>query len=179
MQFSRRTLLTWGLAGTSVLAVGGGCLLLYPGVESTAARPLKYLSPKAFSALAALVDCLCPGAPGLPSGRELLIAEAVDEQLATMDPGVAGELHALLAVMENALPGVLLDLRFQPFSTLSPERQREVLEGWKTSQLHLRRMAFKGLSTLVNAAYWGHPQTFGHHGYPGPPDLRSIDVEDA
>lgn len=171
---SRRLLLRYGLVGAGVLALAGGGFGLSIGLQSTAprepAQPLRFLSRDQFSVLVAAIEVWCPGAEGLPDGVELRIAEGIDEELSRQHPGLAGEIALLLGLLESGFVGLAVEGRTRPFSQLAPAERLAVLDGWRTSRLQLLRTVHKSLVTLVNAAYWAHPATYAHAGYPGPPN---------
>jgi hypothetical protein len=48
---------------------------------------------------------------------------------------------------------------FRRFSSLSPEQRFEVLRGWESSGLYVRRMAFTALKAVLILGYVGHPQS--------------------
>jgi hypothetical protein len=192
MALSRRSFLGLGLGGAAVLAVAG--LGLLPTTLRPSATPLRVLSPRAFSVLAAVADRICPGDGAFPSASELRVAESIDALLAVSDPSMGAELRvaesidALLAVsdpsmgaeigqalllLDNALAGLLLDGRPTTFTGASPEAQDATLAAWATSSLVLRRKVFKALRGLVAGAYYGNPRVYAAVGYPGPPDFSA------
>jgi len=167
---SRRSLLRLGLAGSAVLAVGGIGLSLRPPVAVPSPGPLRVFSAREHSICAAIADTMCPGGVGLPTATELGVAAKLDALLSTVHPGVGKEIRQVLHLMENPLAALAFDGRLTPFSHLSAADRATALELWRTSSLGVRRQAYKGLHGLINAAYWGDPRTYGHGGYPGPPD---------
>jgi hypothetical protein len=171
VNLTRRNFIRLGWGGAVLLTVGGVGLALQPTVMREPRQKLKVLSPTDFSVLAAIVDRLHPGAPGLPSGWDLQVPEKVDAFLWTIHPADNRELLKALRFIENAIAGALLDGRFRPFTALSPEAQDEALASWRTSRLQTRRLAFKGIRSLTASVYWSQPATYAHLGYPGPPDF--------
>lgn len=169
MNTSRRRFLQVSLAGAGLLALGGVGLSWQPTVLRTPSQPLRALSPRAYSVLAAVAERVCPGGDGLPSATEIDVASLIDGLLATMHPGVAGELERVLGLMENAVAGLVFDGNPRPFTASSPAVQDAVLDAWRTSRLSLRRQAFGAVKGLVASAYHAHPATFAGVGYPGPP----------
>jgi hypothetical protein len=174
MGLSRRSLLGLGVAGAAVLALGGTGLALQSTVMRTPAAPLRALSPRAFSILAAIVDRICVPGPGMPAPAELQVAEGIDGLLATMDPATVAELEQGLLLFENALTGLLLDGRPRTFTSLAPDEQDAVIAAWRSSRLGLRRKVYKALRGIIAAAYHGNPATYAAVGYPGPPDFRGL-----
>lgn len=170
MSVRRRTVLKAGFAGAAALAVGGLGLGLQGTALRAPSRPLRALNEAEYSVLAAIADRVCPGGGGFPSAASLGVAESVDELLATLDPATAGEIRLLLRLLENALPGLLLDGRSRPFTACTPAQQDEALRAWQLSTLSVRRSGYKVLRSLCASAYYADPRVFAACGYGGPPD---------
>jgi len=169
MRTSRRRFLQVSLASAGVLALGGLGLSWQATVMRTPSQPLRALSPRGYSVLAAVADRVCPGGDGLPSASEIDVASLVDGLLATMHPGDVGELETALALLENAVAGLVFDGNPRPFSASPPAVQDAVLSAWRTSRLSVRRQVFGALRGLISSAYHAHPDTYAGVGYPGPP----------
>lgn len=175
---SRRGLL-WG-AGASVAAaagLGGGLVAvsLLPPAPRSPRAPLRVLSPRAFSILAAVADRVCPGTEGLPGAWELEVPEGLDALLDRLHPGVGAELGQALLFLENPVAGTLLDGRMARFTQSTPEVQDDALRAFASSELSVRRQAYQALTGLISATYWSHPATWAHVGYPGPPRFPQND----
>lgn len=177
MALSRRTLL---LSGSALLVVGAGGLALWPGQTLTPRGQLRALDARTWSVLATVAQAMCPGGDGLPSADELDIATALDLTISTLHDADQAELKQGLLLLDNALPGLLLDGRPTPFSRADVKARAATLLAWRTSRIGLRRQVYKALRGLVMAAYWGHPRVFAGSGYPGPPDFgqRSAPPDD-
>ncbi len=168
--FSRRRLLKLGLGGTALLAAGGIGLSMRAPREVLAPGALKVFSAREHSICAALAETICPGGKGLPTATELGVAAKLDALLASVHPGVAREVRQVLHLFENPVMSLVFDGRVTPFTHLDAEARVTALECWRSSGLLVRRQAYKAIHGLVTAAYWGDPSTYGHGGYPGPPD---------
>lgn len=169
MSVSRRTLLKYGLAGTALLAAGGVGLALRGTHLRAPSRELAVLSPQEYSILAAVADRICPENGNFPAASTIGVAEDLDELLRISDPAVGEELGLVLRLVENALPGLLLDGRFTTFTGSDPALQDRILEGMRTSRILARRTMFKALNGLVGATYYGNPAVWPAVGYGGPP----------
>ena len=164
----RRTILKAGLLGSAVLAVGGVGLALRPGMPRAPAVALRCLDARAFSTLAAAAEVLVPGGDGLPRPHEVRVAEAVDAVLANCHPGVQKEMGQLLALLENAFTGLLLDGRVQCFSACDLATRERVLASWQTARNPLLRSAFKAMHGFCSGVYWASDEVGALIGYPGP-----------
>lgn len=167
---TRRNVLKFGLAGAVLLAIGGVGLGLRGTVRRVPASPLLVLDDVEFSVLWAVAERVCPANGKFPAASSVLVAEKIDALLAGLDPATQAETKSLLRLVENALPGLLLDGRFTTFTGSSPAVQDAVLEAMRTSRMGLRRTMFKALGGLVGATYYAQPEVWGAVGYPGPPD---------
>lgn len=168
MAFSRRNLLKFGLAGTALLALGGTGLALQQTVTREPRSPLRALTPRQFSVLAAVADRICPATGSLPSAWDLDVPEKVDALLARKAPADAEEFGLVLDLLENALAGLLLDGRFSTFTGASPDAQDAILRGMASSMLTPRRTMFAALRGLCTASYWSDPRASTHLGYTRP-----------
>ena len=167
---TRRNVLKFGLAGAALLAVGGFGLGLRATVLRAPAAPLLVLDEVEFSVLWAVVERVCPANGAFPAASSVHVAEKIDALMASLDPATQAETKQVLRLVENALPGLLLDGRFTTFTASPPDVQDRVLEAMRTSRLGLRRTMFKALAGLAGATYYAQPEVWGAVGYPGPPD---------
>jgi hypothetical protein len=172
---TRRNVLKFGLAGAALLALGGIGLGLRGTVRHAPATALLALDEVEFAVLWAIAERVCPANGAFPAASSLQVAEKIDALMATLDPATVGETKLVLRLVENALPGLLLDGRFTTFTGSSPDVQDRVLEAMRTSRLPVRRTMFKALAGLVGATYYAQPEVWGAVAYPGPPDaLRRL-----
>ena len=172
MDLKRRTLLGLGIGGTALLAlgvVGSRC-----GIAKTPARPLKALSPKQFSTLAAIAERVNPGGDGFPAASELEVAEKIDDVLSQVHPGIASEVGQALTLVENAVAGLIFGGRLKAFTEHPPDVQDLVWSEWAESGLETRRTVYKALTALCTATYWSDEALWELVGYPGPPDVSSL-----
>ena len=174
-RMSRRTWIRRGLLGGAVLALGGATVLAGErGKRVPPQAPLKALDPESYSVLSAVAERMVPPAPGFPRPRAIHVVEHVDTVVSRLEDADQRDLTRVLHLLENALPGLLLDGRLVPFTRLDPARQDRVLLGWRDSRLALRRSAYKVIRSLVLAAYYATPATYAAVGYPGPPDVSGM-----
>jgi hypothetical protein len=165
---NRRTILKAGLLGSVVLAFGGVGLALRPGQLRTPSRALLCLDERGFSTLSAAADVLVPGGQGFPLPADVALAEQVDAVLATLHPAVQKEVKQVLALLENAFAGLIIDGRVECFSSCDLPTRERVLTSWQTARNPLLRTAFKALHGFCSGAYWTSPSVMARAGYPGP-----------
>jgi hypothetical protein len=173
---SRRRFLRTGLLGGALLALGGVGLAFYPSKEVGVAKaPLEVLDARAFQVLIAVA-----GRVVTAKGRDpVAIAHGVDHSLSYALPETQEAIGKLLGLFENALPGLLLDGRVQPFTRLSAGSQDAVLESWRTSRIELRRSGYQALRKLVLAAYYMEESSWGPLAYDPPANLSAMAYDDS
>ncbi|HMV65939.1 MAG TPA: gluconate 2-dehydrogenase subunit 3 family protein, partial [Myxococcota bacterium] len=142
-------------------------------------RPLRALDARSFAVLAAVAERVAPGGPSpngaaFPSASDVMVPEKIDALLATCDPAMTGEVSQALLLLENALAGLVLDGRARAFTACDADEQEAILEGWRTSRLHLRRQVYKALRGLCASAYYASPEVYAAVGYPGPPSFGEV-----
>ena len=176
MASSRRSFLKKGLFGGLVLALGGGGLALYPsGHVASPTGPLLVLEPTGFQVLVAVA-----GRMVVTKGADpVAIAHSVDLALTRTTPEAQADLNKLLGLLENALPGLLLDGRVQPFTRLSPETRDRVLESWRTSRFALRRTGYQALRKLCLASHYLEEPSWALLGYKPPTGLNAMAYDDS
>jgi hypothetical protein len=167
----RRTFLKWGLAGTVLLAVGGGAWLATRRTRpmSGLGGPYVVLSPEEVAVFVALADRLVPARAGFPAPLDVDVPRHVDAIVAMNPEPVQKEIRQLVRLFENALAAFLLDGQLRTFTDSTPEQQDARIRAWQASRYTLRRTGYKALKKLVYAAYYGSPATWGAIGYAGPP----------
>lgn len=170
----RRTVLKLGLAGGALVVIGGIGVALLPSATVEPRRPLVVLKPWEFAVVAMVADRMFEG-EGLPSARELEIAEGVDALLGSMDPATVAEIRQVLTLLESSAAGLVMQGRIGTFSRASAEAQRRVLRGWASSRWPLLRTAYRALHGLCMGVAWSNPTMHAFMGYPGPPEgLRNL-----
>lgn len=172
---TRRRFLQLSLLGTGALALGGLGLGLRPGRLWEPDRPLKVLTQRQYSTLIAFALAALELDPSMPSPEEVELGIFLDAQLAEGPPSFAKEVCQGLQLLENALPGFLLEGRTKPFTALDPVLRRAVIRRWAEGRYPLQRQLIRGLSALVSVAYWSSPKVWPHVGYPGPPPVPWVD----
>jgi hypothetical protein len=173
---SRRGFLKKGLFGGLVLALGGGGLALYPsGHVASPTAPLLVLEPASFQVLVAVAGTIVVAKGADP----VAIAHAVDQALLRVTPEAQADMNKLLGLLENALPGLLLDARVQPFTRLSPETRVRVLETWSTSRFAIRRSGYQALRKLCIASYYLDEASWAPLEYKPPSGLNANAYDDS
>jgi hypothetical protein len=173
---SRRRFLRTGLIGGALLALGGVGLAFYPSKElGVATAPLEALDARAFQVLIAVASRVVTAKGSDP----VAIAQGVDHALSYALPETQEAINKLLGLFENALPGLVLDGRLQPFTRLSAESQDAVLESWRRSRIELRRTGYQALRKLVLAAYYMEEPSWGPLAYHPPKGLNAMAYDDS
>ncbi len=134
------------------------------------------LTPRQRRALEDICDTFCPSGDGLPTARELGVADAVVEAVAK-NPRVSErkQLQMLLGLWDSPALGLLGGGGFKRFSEMAPEQRESVLLSWAGSRLAQRRSAFEALRKAALLFYYMLPGPAGGRnpawdaiGYDGP-----------
>ena len=119
------------------------------------------LASRELALIAAVSDAIYPqGGAVPPSGTEAKIPLYADRYVAAV-PAATGLLMRLLffliehATLIFAGPGLSGRRRF---SSLAPDQQVAVLEGWRVSPWFLRRLVFTSLRAIVTMGYFAEPR---------------------
>jgi len=122
--------------------------------------PLQSLSRREAAFVRAAAATIFPaGGAVSPSGGEARIAVHTDRWLVRVEPRVRLLMRLLFFLVEHAtlfFPAPGLD-GFRRFSSLRPDQREAALEGWRTSRLGPRRLAFQGLRAILTMGYLSHP----------------------
>src|SRR5436305_4250911 len=134
------------------------------------------LTPRQHRALEEICDALCPPANGVPSARELGVADAVLAAVA-LNPREAErkQLATLLSLWDSAPLGAVGGAGLRRFSTLAVEQREQLLLSWANSRLPQRRAVFEALRKGALLFYYMLPGPGGGRnpawdaiGYDGP-----------
>jgi long-chain-alcohol oxidase len=134
------------------------------------------LTPRQRAALEDICDTFCPGGSGVPSARELGVADALTG-LVARNPRAPErkQLQALLGLWDNPALGLLGGGGFKRFSAMTPEQREAVLLSWGESRLPQRRAVFQALRKGALLFYYMLPGPGGDRnpawdaiGYDGP-----------
>src|SRR5437660_661384 len=104
------------------------------------------LTARQRKALEDICDTFCPGGNGVPSARELGVAEALTG-LVARNPRAPErkQLQALLGLWDNPALGLLGGGGFKRFSAMAREEREGVLLAWGDSRVPQRRAVFQAL----------------------------------
>jgi choline dehydrogenase-like flavoprotein len=134
------------------------------------------LTPRQRTALEDICDTICPGGEGLPSARELGVADALLAAVA-LNPRESErkQLAGLLSLWDTALLGALGGAGAKRFSALGPAEREKLLLSWADSRLPQRRAVFQALRKGALLFYYMLPGAGGARnpawdaiGYDGP-----------
>ena len=120
------------------------------------------LNPRQLRALQDICDTLCPSGDGLPSARDLGVAEALVQAVA-LNPRAAErrQLALLLSLWDSPVMGALGGAGLRRFSGLPEEGRERVLRSWCDSGATQRRAAFQALRKGALLFYYMLPGTEG------------------
>jgi long-chain-alcohol oxidase len=119
------------------------------------------LSPRQRAALEEICDTFCPSEPGLPSARELRVADAVAAAVRATRPAEQSQLAMLLSAWDTPAMGLVGGAGWTRFSSLEQERREQILLSWRDSRLPQRRAVFHALRKAALLFYYAVP---GRHG---------------
>jgi choline dehydrogenase-like flavoprotein len=134
------------------------------------------LNARQHRALEDICDAFCPSGEGLPSARELGVADAVVEAVAN-NPRASErrQLAALLAAWNSPVLGPLGGVGLKSFATLPAGQREQALLAWGDSRLPQRRAVFQALRKGALLFYYMLPGPGGGRnpawdaiGYDGP-----------
>ncbi len=140
-------------------------LLGYPRPEPRSGRAYRIVAPREAAFLDAAAEASFPAGGVMPiGGREADLPGYADAFLGSLPRHLRLQVRAMLMLFEQATlffpaPGRGGHRRF---SSLSTEQQVAALEGWSTSRLFPRRLAFAALRAVLTMGYLGHPVIMRH-----------------
>jgi len=160
--FLQYTALSAGLLTLSRLRVAAGTTT---AVSVTGG--LQVLSPSEANILTVVVERMVfTGAPEMPAVRDTHAIQTIDRALLQLDASLQTQLRWLLKVFEWGPP--FFQFNFTTFTHMSDaERDRYLLE-WDTSQVEMRRLAFRALKNLSVLGYYSQDATWKGIHYDGP-----------
>jgi hypothetical protein len=164
---TRRRLLTLGVAGASVLVLGGGggVSLLLAGAPDVA--NLQVLNAREYRTLDALAKTLLPSGGPFEIGAERFdLARAFDGYLAGEPDDNVTKLRRALLLFE--LGPLLFERRWTSFSRLSGEERIRHYEAWAASDRLVRRQVAVAFRKFMSLVFYDNPEVWPDLGYPGP-----------
>jgi long-chain-alcohol oxidase len=145
------------------------------GRRNTPGRALE-LTDRQRRALEDICDAFCPRGNGVPSARDLGVADAVTDAI-SKNPraGERRQLQMLLGMWDSPGLGVLGGGTWKRFSAMAPDERERVLLSWASSRLAQRRAVFQALRKAALLFYYMLPGPAGARnpvwdaiGYDGP-----------
>lgn len=116
------------------------------------------LTPRQHRALEDICDSFCPAGDGVPTARELGVADAIVEATAK-NPRVSErrQLRALLGLWDSPALGAIGGGGFRRFSEMTPIQREQVLLSWAGSRVPQRRAVFQALRKAALLFYYMLP----------------------
>jgi hypothetical protein len=133
-----------------------------------------FFTPRQFQTLVYAIDILIPANGRILTAEE--IALRADQFLDAIDGPSTEDLRRALDLLEFPLP--LLILKPQPFSNLSPESRRKLLEKIVSGKGMLRDLA-RALKLISTFSYYTHEkvrQTIGYVEFENRPQFPGLDT---
>jgi len=120
----------------------------------------RVLAPREVAFLEAAALATFPPGGAIPaSGSEADLPAYTDRWLQVLHPRMRWLMRSLFFLLEHAtlfFPAPR-PRGFRRFSSLAPQQQAAVLEGWRTSRLFPRRIVFESLRAILTMGYFSHP----------------------
>ncbi|MBD9483560.1 twin-arginine translocation pathway signal protein [Pseudomonas sp. PDM14] len=168
---SRRGLLKIGLFGSAFLATAGVTASLSGCSADVPAAGFTVLRQSDLPVLRALIPVVLDGA--LPAADMLGAVEgtlkSIDGGLHYLSPEMLKLTTQLFDVLAMGITRGPLTGIWGSWDNASKGDIEAFLARWEHSSLDLLRMGHSSLLQLVQMAWYGRPEAWGHCGYPGPP----------
>lgn len=132
-------------------------------------------SPAQSTAVAALCRRIVP-LPDAPDPSAAVLARALEDRLATLDPAQAALVTRLFSILDHPVTSVLTRGRPTRFSRMTAEVQNAWLAGWETSRIPARRTIFQAVRRLILSTWYALPESYPSIGYRGPLHERAPSV---
>jgi hypothetical protein len=162
---TRRRLLTAGLGGGALLALGGGLRWFAWGYQLLPGEVALGLSVKELCVVRALVEMFFPAVDGLPSGVALGVHQRIDEEVWSQPPEVREDLKAALQLIEHGPPLFGFAGRM---SRLEVAHREQAYQRMLASEQGVVVQAAVALKQMAHLFYYAHPDTWGALAYDGP-----------
>jgi len=157
------------LRWTPALAAAQAPAAQAPAAQAPAALApgLQVLTPDEAEIFTAIVERMVfSGDPALPPVRDTAAIVTIDQVLLQTDPGVRSQLRWLLKLFQWGPP--VFQLKLTTFTRMSPAERDAYLNGWATSRLATRQLAFRALKNLSMLGYYSQDATWKAIHYDGP-----------
>ena len=172
-QLSRRGLLKVGLLGGAFLATAGVTASLSGCSASVPATGYNVLRASDLPSLRAIIPVVLEGAVRPEALQAAVDATllGVDNHLQHLSPELLKLTVQLFDVQAMAVTRGPLTGIWGSWENASAADIRTFLERWQNSSLDLLRMGHSSLLQLVQMAWYSRAESWGHCGYPGPPQI--------
>ena len=172
-QLSRRGLLKVGLLGGAFLATAGVTASLSGCSASVPATGYNVLLASDLPSLRAIIPVVLEGAVRPEALQAAVDATllGVDNNLQHLSPELLKLTQQLFDVLAMAVTRGPLTGIWGSWENASQADIQQFLKRWEHSSLDLLRMGHASLLQLILMAWYARPQSWGHCGYPGPPQF--------
>jgi hypothetical protein len=170
---SRRNLLKIGLLGSALLTTAGLTATLSGCSASTPQAGFAVIRESDLAFLHALIPVMLEGA--VPAGH---MPQAVADTLESLDYNLNHLSPEMLKLTVQLFDVLALPITRGPltgvwgsWNNASADEVRGFLNRWQNSAIGLLKMGHASLLQLVMMSWYGHPESWAHCGYPGPPKV--------
>lgn len=172
-QLSRRGLLKVGLLGGAFLATAGVTASLSGCSASVPATGYNVLRASDLPSLRAIIPVVLEGAVRPEALQAAVDATllGVDNNLQHLSPELLKLTQQLFDVLAMAVTRGPLTGIWGSWENASQADIQQFIKRWEHSSLDLLRMGHASLLQLILMAWYARPQSWGHCGYPGPPQF--------
>lgn len=170
---SRRGLLKIGLCGSAFLATAGITASLSGCSSDAPAAGFSILRQSDLPVLRALIPVILNGAvpPADMLGAVEGTLKGIDGSLLYLSPEMLKLTTQLFDVLAMGVTRGPLTGIWGSWENASKSDIEKFLARWEHSSLDLLRMGHSSLLQLVQMAWYGRPEAWGHCGYAGPPRI--------
>ncbi|UTH73738.1 twin-arginine translocation signal domain-containing protein [Chromobacterium sp. IIBBL 290-4] len=158
---SRRRFLTFATLGGVAVAAYWATPAAEPGAYPSLPAGIGWLN----QADAQLVAILAPVMLGVPNLPVATVVAGVDKVIRSLPESSRKEIRQLFDLLENRWARRWLAGVRRPWRKARAEYLARFLQRWRTSRFQLKRSVYQGLHQLINAAWYGNPDSWAGLGY--------------
>ena len=168
---TRRGFMQLSATSAAALTLGSSLAALTGCSKTPSASGFNVLRDGDLEFLTALAPVILAGSyPGtLADQAPQRLLQALDNLVGTLQDYSRSQLLMLFDVMQVAPIRLAMGAQWGSWKDATPEDIDAFLQGWKTSNIQLKRMGYGSLCKLLCMCWYAQPETFALTGYPGAP----------